>query len=252
MKSKERFNETFVYDSTSVNREASEVEPRFGSFLTSTSGTGSRVLDVGCGTGRYSAYVRDAGNMVIGMELVRNAARATLDRGIPVFVADSEASFPFADDAFDSAQCIEVIEHLMDPVATLREIHRVLKPGGSLFISTPNAAWWAHRASLLLGIPSFGHSPAYPVEVNMHIRHFTTGTLTAFLNRVGFRVVRRQGTYTGFPGALSEYAPPPLAACLRGLNIATRGLGFLAKRGIWLSMTSAGLVFQAVKTTNRP
>jgi SAM-dependent methyltransferase len=161
---------------------------------------------------------------------------------------DSETAFPFADATFDRVQCIEVIEHLMDPVTTLREINRVLKPGGELFISTPNATWWAHRALMFCGIPSFGHSPIYPVEVNMHIRHFSTKILRRFLERSGFTVLRRQGTYMGFPGALAEYAPRGLAAVLNGLNTLTHGFGFLAKNGIWLSMTSAGLVFHAKKT----
>jgi 2-polyprenyl-3-methyl-5-hydroxy-6-metoxy-1,4-benzoquinol methylase len=248
MKSKSRYNEEFIYDGSAVEREGSSIEPRFGAMLLSVAGSGHRVLDVGCGTGRYTVHTKNAGNTVVGIELVQSAALGARARGLDVVVVDSETAFPFADGTFDRVQCIEVIEHLMDPVTTLREIHRVLAPGGELFISTPNATWWAHRALMMSGIPSFGHSPAYPVEVNMHIRHFSTKTLQRFLERMGFTVLRRQGTYTGFPGALAEYAPKGLAAALRGLNAMTRGLGFLAKHGIWLSLTSAGLVFHVRKT----
>jgi 2-polyprenyl-3-methyl-5-hydroxy-6-metoxy-1,4-benzoquinol methylase len=246
MRGKERFNESLIYDASAVEREASSIEPRFGAFLLSVAGTGNRLLDVGCGTGRYSVHVQMAGNRVIGSELVRSAATGALRRGVPVAVADSEVAFPFRTGGFDRVQCIEVIEHLMDPVATLHEINRVLRDGGELFVSTPNAAWWAHRVLLLCGITSFGHSPAYPVEVNMHIRHFTMRSLTAFLRRSGFEVLRTQGTYTGFPGALSEYFPRG-AWLFNSIGRLVGGLGFLAKSNIWPSLTSAGLVIHARK-----
>lgn len=247
MKNKATFNETYIYDSSALEREASHIEPRFGAFMLSVAGTGHRVLDVGCGTGRYTHHVRMAGNTVIASELVPSAARGARQRGLDAVVVDSEAPFPFPDAAFDRVQCIEVIEHLMDPMMTLSEINRVLVPQGELFISTPNAAWWAHRVLMLCGITSFGHSPTYPVEVNMHIRHFTMKTLRQFLARSGFAVVRTQGTYTGFPGALAEYSPKPLAAIFDGVGRAIGGLGFLAKNNIWPSLTSAGLVIHARK-----
>jgi SAM-dependent methyltransferase len=247
MKSKEKYNEAFIYDESALERESLTVEPRFGSFLLDVIGSGHLVLDVGCGTGRYTIHSARGGNTVIGAELVRSAARGALGRGIPVVVTDSESGLPFLDQTFNRVQCIEVIEHLMDPVVTLREINRVLKPDGELFLSTPNAAWWAHRFLMLCGITSFGHSPAYPVEVNMHIRHFTMSTLRRFLQRMGFEVVRTQGTYTGFPTALIEYFPS-IGFLLRGIGKITGGLGFLAKMNIWPSLTSAGLVFHVRKT----
>ncbi|MFZ1729438.1 MAG: class I SAM-dependent methyltransferase [Bacteroidota bacterium] len=246
MKSKEKYNESFIYDESSLERETLTIEPRFGAFLQSVVGKGNRVLDVGCGTGRYTIHSQRAGNTMIGSELVHSAARGARMRGLDVIVADSETRFPFADATFDRAQCIEVIEHMMDPVSTLREINRVLKLGGALFISTPNAAWWAHRLLMLVGITSFGHSPTYPVEINMHIRHFTMSTLRSFLERMGFEVIRTQGTYTGFPTALIEYFPA-IGGVLKVVGRLTGGLGFLAKQNIWPSLTSAGLVFHVRK-----
>lgn len=247
MKSKAKYNETFIYDDSALEREVSTIEPRFGAFLLEVVGKGHLVLDVGCGTGRYTIHSKRAGNTAIGSELVPSAAMGARKRGLDVIVADSETSFPFSDATFDRAQCIEVIEHLMDPESTLREINRVLKSDGELFISTPNAAWWAHRVLLLFGITSFGHSPTYPVEINMHIRHFTLSTLQAFLHRMGFTVVRTQGTYTGFPTALAEYFPS-IAGLLGFIGKITGGLGFLAKKNIWPSLFSAGLVFHVRKT----
>lgn len=247
MKKKAQFNEEFIYDSSAIEREVTPIEPRFGAFLLSSIGSGKKVLDVGCGTGRYTIHTLNAGNNVIGSELVLNAAKGARSRGIQVIAADSEAPFPFPDESFDALQFIEVVEHLMEPVITLREMNRVLKPNGDLFISTPNAAWWAHRVLLLCGVTSFGYSPTYPVEVNMHIRHFTFKTLREFLERSGFSVVKAQGTFTGFPGALAEYSPPILARVFNVLSKLVGGLGFLAKNNIWLSLTSAGIVYHAKK-----
>jgi 2-polyprenyl-3-methyl-5-hydroxy-6-metoxy-1,4-benzoquinol methylase len=247
MGSKSAFNEEFIYDDTAQERESSTVEPRFGSFLVRVLGSSHRVLDVGCGTGRYTAFARDAGNTMVGLELVQRAARTASMRGLAVLIGDSEKPFPFKPESFDCAMCVEVIEHLIEPTVTLAEINRCLKPDGMLFISTPNAAWWAHRTLLACGIPSFGHAPRYPVEVNMHIRHFTMKTLRRFLERSGFEVIATQGTFTGFPGALSEYAPGWLASILNSINSATRGFGFLAKHNILPAVTSAGLVMHARK-----
>jgi 2-polyprenyl-3-methyl-5-hydroxy-6-metoxy-1,4-benzoquinol methylase len=247
MSKKRAFNEEFIYDASAIQREALNVEPRFGAFLRSVVGENHLVLDVGCGTGRYTAFSKK-GNSIVGSELVFSAAKNAKRRGLEnIIVADSEDLFPFCDGAFDRAQCIEVIEHLLDPVTTLKEINRVMKADGELFISTPNAAWWAHRVLMLCGITSFGHSPAYPVEVNMHIRHFTMKTLRQFLERSGFTVIKTQGTYMGFPGALSEYAPKWLAGIFNLINKITGGFGFLAKSHVWLSLTSAGLVVHARK-----
>lgn len=249
MSSKSKFNEEFIYDDSAQDRESSTVEPRFGGFLRAVIGTKQFVLDVGCGTGRYTKHVQDGGNTTVGLELVPRAAMLASRRGLPVLVGDSEKAFPFRSESFDCVMCVEVIEHLMEPTTTLQEINRCMKPSGTLFLSTPNAAWWAHRVLLLGGIPSFGHAPRYPVEINMHIRHFTMKTLKQFLIRSGFEVIRTQGTYTGFPGALSEYAPGWLARVLNGMNSLTRGFGFLAKKNILPSLFSAGLVIHARKVS---
>jgi SAM-dependent methyltransferase len=247
MSKKRAFNEEFIYDSSAIEREALNVEPRFGRFLRSVVGENHRVLDVGCGTGRYTSF-SSQGNIIVGSELVFSAARKAKQRGLQhIIAADSEDEFPFKDAVFDRVQCIEVIEHLLDPVTTLKEIHRVLKPEGELFISTPNAAWWAHRVLMFFGVTSFCHSPVYPVEVNMHIRHFTMKTLRQFLERSGFVFVEAQGTYTGFPSAMSEYAPGWLAGIFNFISKVTGGLGFLAKSNFWLSLTSAGLVLHVRK-----
>ncbi len=101
------------------------------------------VLDAGCGDGALSGYVhRHLKCRTVGVDtsdLAIFLARAeTAKRGYDCrFERIDGYAYPFEDAAFDAAFCSDVIEHVADPQALLREISRVLKPGGRLIISTP-------------------------------------------------------------------------------------------------------------------
>lgn len=90
-----------------------------------------RVLDVGCGRGYAGDVVTECGGDYFGADLV--ASRT----GVRMVVADG-SELPFADAAFDAVLCIDVFEHFPDPVAAAREFHRLVRPGGFVFVSAPN------------------------------------------------------------------------------------------------------------------
>lgn len=99
-----------------------------------------RMLDVGCGSGAFLKKMRDHGWEVTGMEPDQKAAaRITNENGIPVFqsIEDVCESQPHA---FDMIVLSHVIEHLPDPVASLRDLTKLLAPSGKLIVTTPNAA----------------------------------------------------------------------------------------------------------------
>jgi 2-polyprenyl-3-methyl-5-hydroxy-6-metoxy-1,4-benzoquinol methylase len=98
---------------------------------------GARLLDVGCGGGGFLAHARGLGWDVTGTELDPVAAALAVDQGIPV-VQRPLAEAGFASGWFEAVTMNHVIEHLHEPAATLREIFRILTPGGLLWISTPN------------------------------------------------------------------------------------------------------------------
>jgi len=97
-----------------------------------------KLLDVGCGSGRFLALMRDAGWKVLGVEQDRAAAKLAQERfGVPVIVGTlPEANLP--EESFDAVTLSHVIEHVYDPVGLLAECRRVLKPGGRVVVLSPN------------------------------------------------------------------------------------------------------------------
>lgn len=96
--------------------------------------------------------------------------------------------FPYSDSSFDVVIFAEIIEHLlMDPCKVLREIKRVLKPGGDLILTTPNVARLENAAKLLAGVniydPYSGYGP-----YGRHNREYNTHELTRLLEYEGFSV----------------------------------------------------------------
>ncbi len=99
----------------------------------------ARVLDVGCGSGVLLARMQSLGWQVEGVEVDPDGVKAARARGVPVRLGMLEKQ-GFPDNHFDAVHSAHVIEHVYDPLSLLRECHRILKPGGTLVILTPNIA----------------------------------------------------------------------------------------------------------------
>ena len=98
---------------------------------------GKRLLDVGCGSGEFLRRMQRLGWSVEGVEPDPEAARTA--RGCHVSVhAGTLEDAALASDGYDAVTMTHVVEHLPDPVGTLRECHRILRAGGQLVIATPN------------------------------------------------------------------------------------------------------------------
>jgi SAM-dependent methyltransferase len=103
-------------------------------------------LDAGCGDGRYFAVLagRAPSERIAGCDIaerILETARATAARAglTPELVRSNVESLPFEDGAFDLVLCTQVLEHVVDPPAVLRELARVLEPGGTLLLSTDHS-----------------------------------------------------------------------------------------------------------------
>jgi SAM-dependent methyltransferase len=99
----------------------------------------AELLDVGCWTG----WLADQFAHHIGIDGPAEAVALAQQRGRNVICGDIEPSLPFADGIFDAPVLKDVLEHVSDPGAVLDQVRRVLRPGATVFPSSPDAQRWA-------------------------------------------------------------------------------------------------------------
>lgn len=103
------------------------------------------ILDIGCATGAFLVAMRQLGWTVQGVELSEHAADyARRMQNLDVHTGTVESAV-FATDSFDIITMWDVLEHVIDPKATLQEVRRILKPNGLLVLSLPNPDCWEAR-----------------------------------------------------------------------------------------------------------
>ncbi len=136
-----------------------------------------RLLDVGCGSKPYRSWFTRCSDY-IGVDIDREETRR---RGIADLVYDGK-TLPFKDGEFDALLCTQVLEHVFTPVDFLRELARVLRPGGRMILSVP-FAWDEH-------------------EVPFDYGRYTSYGLRYILEQSGFRVLRMTKTRAGIAAVI--------------------------------------------------
>jgi SAM-dependent methyltransferase len=139
-------------------------------------------LDLGCGDGRLSRELRTTrlvGADVSGVALER--ARRRLPRAELVRL-EPDAPLPLADSRFELVLCAETLEHVRDVQLLLSEARRVLRPGGTLAVTTP----WHGRATGL-AVLAAGFERRFD-PLSPHLRFFTRRSLRSVLSATGFEV----------------------------------------------------------------
>jgi SAM-dependent methyltransferase len=135
-------------------------------------GEGKRVLDLGCRSGALTRHFLE-GNAVVGLDVDAAALARAAERGIEPVQANVEEPLPFGDGSFDAVVAGELFEHLRFPDALVVEVRRVLRPGGVLVGSVPNAFRLQSRLRFLRGSP--------PEDDPTHLRMFSPSLLRALL-----------------------------------------------------------------------
>ena len=142
---------------------------------------GARVLDVGCGGGKFLLFLRERGYRVAGVEPNAAVARALRERFDLETHAGEIAEAGLPDGAFDVVTFWWVLEHTHEPLEALRQAHRVLRPGGRVVVALQNFA--------SLGRLTFGRD-WHHIDIPGHLYQFEPRSLARALEEAGFRVLR--------------------------------------------------------------
>jgi SAM-dependent methyltransferase len=142
-------------------------------LLVAAVGRGKRVLDLGCRSGALTQHFL-GGNSVVGLDIDAAALEKAATLGIQPVQANVEEPLPFEDASFDAVVAGELFEHLQFPDALVAEIGRVLRPGGVLAGSVPNAFRVQSRLRFLRGEP--------PEDDPTHLRMFSPAALRQLLS----------------------------------------------------------------------
>jgi methionine biosynthesis protein MetW len=216
----------------------------FGVEIARLVGTGKRVLDLGCGTGKCLAPLAAAGNDVTGVDISPEAATVCRQHGFRVFELDLEnedLSELLADGPFDAVLMTDIVEHLIDPLAVLKNKVRILlKPQGQCLATVPNFVYLRYRVELLSGrIPHFGNDDATGYDPP---RPYNLGHKTLF-NR------RNLGETFALAGFVNVRVGPELMS--QSLNRFWRIPGLAQVRNVikrtWPSLLAARFIVTAEK-----
>jgi len=167
-------------DSAARSRSAGD----FGRVRPSPAPTSSRaaLLDVGCGNGDFLDFARRAGWRAVGVEPDASAVSVARSRGLDVGLGGIEVVLD-GNAAFDVITLSHVIEHVHDPVELLRGCHQLLKPGGFVWIETPNLGALGHQR--------YG-SAWRGLETPRHLVLFDCSSLARVLTSAGFDQITPQ------------------------------------------------------------
>jgi ubiquinone/menaquinone biosynthesis C-methylase UbiE len=195
---------------------------------------GRRVLDCGCGAGDYVLALRRRGADAWGIEFSRDKlATAPAHVAGRLSVGDLH-DIALRDATIDVALMNEVLEHVPDDGRALREVHRVLKPGGTLLIFSPNRRYpFETHGAFLKGsrrrIPHYVPLiPYVPLPVATTVmdfwaRNYWPGELRRLVRDAGFSITHTDYVWQTFEG-ISNHQPAIIARSKKALRIISRSL----------------------------
>lgn len=171
----------------SRKRELKEIEE----YITSK----GKILDIGCANGEFLKAAQEEGWKAKGFETCPETANYAIEKlGLDVVIGSNLVDAGFSANEFDVITMQHVIEHLKNPLSTLKEVHKAIKSNGLLWISTPNFDSFMAKAQ---GIR--WEWKAWP----NHLYYFTLETMRKYLEKTGFKILKLYARSTG--GSLETY-----------------------------------------------
>jgi len=146
------------------------------------------VLETGCSTGFLSMLIAANGARVVGIEIDKEAAEMAKQNCQRVLSCNLNCPewVHQVDEQFDLVTYGDVLEHLINPLAVLRQTRELLAPGGRVLICLPNIAHWTIRAKLLAG--NFRYESTGILDFT-HVRFFTVESAREFVAEAGYHVI---------------------------------------------------------------
>ena len=192
--------------------------------------TSGRLIDIGCYVGKFLRYMTNVHPKldVTGIDSYEDnvrIARLLYPNWKDRFSNGSVYSLKFGSESFDCVCFMEVLEHIDRPIDAIREINRIIKPGGYLVLSTPNAASLRHvRKSIILGIINpiktwLKRRHVIPTEIffesvdwNRHIIEYLPTSLSTLLHINGFDIVEHRFVPSSMTYRILDYILPGMSA----------------------------------------
>lgn len=134
------------------------------------------ICDLGCGSGNLIRALRAKGYDAFGIDV---------KEGVNIVAADLNLPLPIKSDSVDLVVSLANIEHLHEPLSNLREIRRILRPGGALILTTPSTG-----AKPVLEFLAFKLKVIDPVEIRDHKMYFSKKLLKYYLDEAGFSNIK--------------------------------------------------------------
>lgn len=186
---------------------------------------GEKILDIGCGNGHILQKVKDKFQELYGIDISPSRlqeAKKKIEEHYPSDISkfkfieeNADEHLPFPNNYFDTIICVAVIEHVYDIFSLVKEMYRVLRPGGYVVAEVPNIAYFKHRISLLLGKLPVTSSPYNWKEIGWnggHIHYFTMDKFCWLFESQGFHIEKKSGS--GFFARFRNWYPSLLTGDL--------------------------------------
>lgn len=150
--------------------------------------SGGKILDIGCADGAFTRTILDKSkaNQIIGIDVLKSsvdwANKHWKNKKMKFLLGDAHC-LKFKNQTFDAVFSLESLEHVLEPLKVLQEVHRVTKKGGYIIILVPSEnflfqfAWWLRRKFL-----------AKDIWEHTHLHNYSNGFLEELLERAGFTI----------------------------------------------------------------